>query len=102
MKAKLIHFLIAESPRQKKGAGETVKMPSAKSAPHYFETSVPKQSVISREKISVGGLTGTLFLKIKTEKTLSSRAKNTRSTPCRIIRATRNNFWPSAASSPLC
>ena len=64
MKAKLIHFLIAESPRQKKGAGETVKMPSAKSAPRYFETSVPKQSVISREKISVGGLTGTLFLKM--------------------------------------
>ena len=75
MKAKLIHFLIAESPRQKKGAGETVKMPSAKSAPHYFETSVPKQSVISREKISVGGTNGTLFLKMYHPDTVIAEAR---------------------------
>ncbi len=64
MKTKLIHFLMAESPRQKKGAGEAVKTPLTKNAPHYFEASVPRQSEISREKISVGGLTGTLFLKM--------------------------------------
>ncbi|MEK7566851.1 MAG: hypothetical protein AAB527_01835 [Patescibacteria group bacterium] len=64
MNYKLICFLLAEAPRPKRGAGEEVKAPSAKHAPHYFEASVPRQSIISQEKISVGKNDGTLFLKM--------------------------------------
>ncbi|KKU52690.1 MAG: hypothetical protein UX72_C0003G0071 [Parcubacteria group bacterium GW2011_GWA2_47_10] len=63
MKAKLVSFVISESTRTKKGRIEAVQAPAVKSAPHYFEKTVPQQFIISQEGITVSGHEGTSMLK---------------------------------------
>ena len=51
MKNKLICFLVGEAPHDKKG--EALQAPTIKSVPHYFQTTVPQQFLISQEKLVV-------------------------------------------------
>lgn len=62
MKAKLISFVIAGTTRAKK-AKEAVQSPVVKSAPHYFEATVPQQFIISQDKFTVRGREGAFSLK---------------------------------------
>lgn len=62
MQAKLISFVISETLRVKK-AKEAVETPALKSAPHYFETTVPQQFIVAQEKVKIGDREGTMFLK---------------------------------------
>lgn len=62
MRAKLISFVIASAPRAKKSK-EAVQSPVVKSAPHYFEATVPQQFIISQNKFTLRGREGTLTLK---------------------------------------
>ncbi len=62
MKAKLISFVIAGVTRAKK-AKEAVQSPIVKSAPHYFEATVPQQFIISQNKLTVRGREGAITLK---------------------------------------
>jgi len=62
MRAKLISFVIAETTRAKKGK-EAVQSPAAKSAPHYFEATVPQQFIVSQDKAMLREKEGTLSLK---------------------------------------
>lgn len=54
MKTKLISFVIAEAGRSKKGH-EAVQTQNKKSAPHYFEASVPQQFISKQEKTTLAG-----------------------------------------------
>ena len=45
---KIITFVLAESPQPQKG--EAVRVSSIKSAPHYFEATVPSQFILGQEK----------------------------------------------------
>ena len=62
MKAKLISFVIAGATRPKKAKG-AVQSPVVKSAPHYFEATVPQQFIISQNKLTVRGREGAIALK---------------------------------------
>src|SRR3989338_9303488 len=62
MKAKLISFVIAETTRAKKGK-EAVQSPTVKSAPHYFEATVPQQFIVSQETVTLREKEGQLSLK---------------------------------------
>lgn len=53
MKAKIVSFVLSETPRAKRGSAQEVK--TAQSAPQYVETAVPKQSLIKEEKLEVSG-----------------------------------------------
>jgi len=63
MKAKLICFVVAESPKPKKGRQEALLTQPLKSAPHYFEATVPRQFLISQDKLVTRGLEGSIMLK---------------------------------------
>ncbi len=62
MKAKLISFVIAETTRAKKGK-EAVQSPTVKSAPHYFEATVPQQFIVNQETVTLREKEGSLSLK---------------------------------------
>ncbi|MBI5148029.1 MAG: hypothetical protein HZA37_02655 [Parcubacteria group bacterium] len=65
MKAKLISFVISEATRIQRGKIEAAEqIAPAQSAPHYFETTVPRQFILNREKISIQNRQGELSLKI--------------------------------------
>ena len=53
MNGKLISFVICEAAKAKKNKAEAFQVTPAKSAPRYFETSVPEQFVMGGEKISL-------------------------------------------------
>ena len=59
---KITSFIIAEAARPKKGK-EALSEPPIKSAPHYFEKSVPSQFIIGNEKIDINGKTVELVVK---------------------------------------
>lgn len=61
MQSKLISFVISETTKAKKGKVEQV--PPAKSAPHYFETTMPQQFIIKQAGITIAGKKGSLTLK---------------------------------------
>jgi hypothetical protein len=64
MKAALISFVISETVKPKKGRAEAQSTTAAqKSAPHYFEASVPSQFLISQERVTLLGHEGTFMLK---------------------------------------
>ena len=62
MKTKLISFVIAETNRPKK-IKEATPVQTKKSAPHYFEISVPHPFISKQEKISILNHEGVLNLK---------------------------------------
>lgn len=62
MQSKLISFVICETTRVKKGK-EAAQIQPVKSAPHYFEATVPRQFIVSQDKIMARGLEGALILK---------------------------------------
>lgn len=62
MRAKLISFVIAGATRAKK-TKEAVSSPIVKSAPHYFEATVPQQFIISQNKLTLRGREGAITLK---------------------------------------
>ena len=64
MKAKLISFVIAQAPGFGKRGIKEVQTQTIESAPHYFEASVPRQFLVSEEKIIIGNREGTLALKM--------------------------------------
>src|SRR3989344_7644166 len=53
---KITSFIIAEAARPKRGK-ELPLGPPVKSAPHYFEKSVPSQFIIGNEKVEINGKT---------------------------------------------
>ncbi|MBI4991836.1 MAG: hypothetical protein HZB99_01325 [Candidatus Harrisonbacteria bacterium] len=55
MAHKITSFIIVEANRVKRGK-ELPPGPPAKSAPHYFEKSVPAQHILGQEKIKVDGV----------------------------------------------
>lgn len=61
MRSKLISFVISETTRAKKGKVEQI--PTVKSAPHYFETTMPQQFIVKQGKVEVSGRDGVLTLK---------------------------------------
>jgi len=63
MQTKLISFIVAEAVHAGR-AKEAVQSPVLKSAPYYFEASVPRQFISSQEKVTVSGQEATLTLKI--------------------------------------
>lgn len=63
MYAKLISFAIAGTARTTKKGKEVVQSPVIKSAPHYFEATVPQQFIMSQESVALREKSGTLFLK---------------------------------------
>ncbi|MBI2637538.1 MAG: hypothetical protein HYW88_01430, partial [Candidatus Sungbacteria bacterium] len=63
MKAKLVSFVISETTRAKKGRVEAVQTLTMKSAPHYFEKTVPQQFIISQEPLTISAHEGTFLLK---------------------------------------
>lgn len=69
MKAKLISFVIASTTKTKK-AKEAVQSPIVKSAPHYFEATVPQQFIISQDKLVIRKWEGAFTLKIYQPDTL--------------------------------
>ena len=74
MKAKLISFVIAGATRAKK-AKEVVQSPIVKSAPHYFEATVPQQFIINQNKLTLKGREGALTLKTYQPDTLLAEAR---------------------------
>lgn len=74
MKAKLISFVIAGATRPKK-AKEAVQSPAVKSAPHYFEATVPRQFIISQNKFALRGREGVITLKTYQPDTLLAEAR---------------------------
>lgn len=62
MRAKLISFVIAGATRAKK-TKEAVQSPIVKSAPHYFEATVPQQFVISQERLTLRERGGVFTIK---------------------------------------
>lgn len=62
MRAKLISFVIAGTTRAKKGK-EAVQSPAVKSAPHYFEATVPQQFIVSQDAVTLREKEGALSLK---------------------------------------
>mgnify|MGYP001572465824 CR=1 FL=1 len=60
---KITSFIIAETSKAKKGK-EAPPAPLIKSAPHYFEKSVPAQFILGEEKVKINGATVTLIVKI--------------------------------------
>ena len=63
MASTLISFVICETTKPKKGKAETPPQTTPKSAPHYFEASVPSQFLVSQDKLTLLGREGTLTLK---------------------------------------
>ncbi|HEY4523709.1 MAG TPA: hypothetical protein VJK04_02445 [Candidatus Paceibacterota bacterium] len=63
MKAALISFIVCETAKPKKGKVEATPQFVQKSAPHYYEASVPSQFLISQEKLTLFNREGTLILK---------------------------------------
>lgn len=63
MKGTLISFVICEA-EVGRGRKEAVQVPAGKSAPHYFEKSVPQQFILGQEKTTVMGRSGMLFFKV--------------------------------------
>ena len=61
MKAKLISFVISQTAKVKKGKVEQI--PTVKSAPHYFETTMPPQFLVKESKIKIEGQEGELAIK---------------------------------------
>lgn len=55
MAHRITTFIIAEASRTKKGKEAPAPQSGVKSAPHYFEKSVPSQLVLGQEKIKVSG-----------------------------------------------
>src|SRR3989344_6559012 len=53
MEHKIISLVLAESQKAKKG--ETVELKSVQSAPQYYVSSIPHQSVIGQEKMKING-----------------------------------------------
>ncbi|KKU37966.1 MAG: hypothetical protein UX53_C0038G0010 [Candidatus Azambacteria bacterium GW2011_GWB2_46_37] len=53
MEHKIISFVLAESQKAKKG--ETVELRPSQSAPQYYISSIPRQSVIGQEKMKING-----------------------------------------------
>ena len=51
---KITAFIIAEAARAKKGK-EAPAVPLVKSAPHYFEKSVPNQFLLKQETVKIDG-----------------------------------------------
>lgn len=64
MKALLICFVVGEASKPKRGIKETPPAQSLKSAPHYYEATVPRQFLISQDKIRVRGSEGNIVLKL--------------------------------------
>lgn len=62
MTHKITSFIIAEANKVKRGR-ELPVTPPAKSAPHYFEQSVPAQFILGQEKIEINGKTVELAVK---------------------------------------
>lgn len=62
MKSKLICFIVGKTPVRSRG--EAIPTPPLKSAPHYFEATVPKQFIIKQEKINIRGHEGLQSLKL--------------------------------------
>lgn len=62
MRAKLISFVIAGATRAKK-TKEAVQSPIVKSAPHYFDVTVPQQFIISQNKLVIREREGAFTLK---------------------------------------
>lgn len=62
MKTKLISFVIGQVPKPKRGK-EFSKADTPKSAPHYFEATVPNQFILGQERVSIRDREGTIFLK---------------------------------------
>lgn len=61
MKNRLIAFVLSES--QKMTKGEVVELRQLQSAPHYFETTVPHQSIIGQENREINGTNVLFFIK---------------------------------------
>lgn len=61
MQSKLIAFVIAETPRSKKGA--ILEQKPAQSAPQYYESLIPQQFEIQEEKGEIDGRKITFFIK---------------------------------------
>lgn len=53
MEYKIISFVLAESQKAKKG--EAVELRPLQSAPQYYVSSIPRQSIIGQEKIKING-----------------------------------------------
>lgn len=62
MKSKLISFVICETARAKKGK-EAAAVGAVKSAPHYFDKTVPQQFILTQEKIKLENREGMLTFK---------------------------------------
>jgi len=60
---KITTFLIAEASRVKRGGKEVPTTPPVKSAPHYFEKTVPSQFILKQEKIKIGDMEVELIVK---------------------------------------
>lgn len=74
MKAKLISFVISGATRAKK-AKEAVQSPIVKSAPHYFEATVPQQFIISQNKFMIRNREGAITLKTYQPDTLLAEVR---------------------------
>lgn len=64
MKSKLISFVVAQAPGFGKKGMKEVQTSVVESAPHYFEASVPRQFLVSREKVKIREREGEIFLKL--------------------------------------
>lgn len=64
MKSKLISFVVAQAPGFGKRGIKEVQTAPIESAPHYFEASVPRQFLVSREKVNIREREGEIFLKL--------------------------------------
>lgn len=63
MQGKLICFIVAETARIRKSVAEVTPSAALKSAPHYFEKTVPRQYIINQEHLTLDDHEGTLLLK---------------------------------------
>ena len=63
MKHRIIAFIVTPAQKSKKGK-EVSPILSAKSAPHYFEKTVPTQFILNEKEVSVGELPVKLVTKI--------------------------------------
>lgn len=64
MNGLLIAFVMAEKGVREAKGKEMVQIQQLKSAPHYFEASVPRQYLVREEKLVIAGREGELRLKI--------------------------------------
>jgi hypothetical protein len=62
MRSTIISFVIAGTPRPKRSK-EVVQSPTVKSAPHYFEATVPQQFIVSQESVTLRDKEGQLLIK---------------------------------------